>query len=272
MNAYRDDVASLNDRLAALSAEVASMPAITPIHHSLLPAAKYDELESLKARLREAFAAKPTMLTMDSLQHDVAELREFLNRVGAYVDETRSQVWPIPEPESPRWTGRTPIRVFERWGRQLDDCRPFGRGMRSDFERGAIPLSLSVFAEGAGFGIVDPRMHRLLLAGVPKKLGVVRLRRKSLLDDIERYFRPGPIVDPEFDAHFALRGSRALASALLTPIRGALLDGKYSLTSLTVGGGAVSLSWESVLIPETIVLQDWAVRVVTGIAQTVRTA
>lgn len=274
MSAYRDDLFSVNARLAALSAEVASMPAIAPLRLGLLPPEKYDELEALKTRLRATFAAPPTALTVQTLQADVAELRGFVNQLGAYVASMRNRPWPIPEPFlPPTWMlgNRTSVPyVVDRWGWQLDHCRAFGCGMRSDFERNGTPLLLSVFGHGHTFALLDQRMRRLLRAGIPKRIGVLTVRRRSVFDVVTRRFSPPVAIDPEFDAHFTVRGNGVLAPALLTPVRNALLAGKDTLMELSIGGGAVSLKWESSLEPETVVLQDWPVAVVTGIVETVR--
>ncbi|AKV01641.1 hypothetical protein AKJ09_08304 [Labilithrix luteola] len=274
VNAYRDDASSFHERLAALSAEVASLPAVTPLQRALLSPDKCRELAAVEARLREALSATPTVVTLQSLQRDVSELREFVSRIPEYLHATRSRSWPTPEPKKPEAylsLGHS-IDMFDRWGPRLERAYRFGDAVRSDFERSGIPMVLVAFAHGSTFGFTDQRMVGHLRAGVPSGLRVAAVPRRSLVDYNERARNPEIVVDPEVDAHFLVRGERSLAPPLFGPIRQALLAGRHWIRAVSVDVGAASVTWETVLVRDATIAPDWAVTVVTGIISVVRYA
>lgn len=251
------------------------MPLITPLARALLPQERFFAVEAVERRLRQTLAPEPTMETVHSLTRDVASFREFLGRVDDDVHFTQSQPWPFPQPSLPGQSltpNRFVIDVIERWGWQLENGMAFGCDMRSHFVKNHIPMCLVAYGHGSNFGLTDQRMECVLRAGAPSGLNVAVAPRSTIADVVARYFRHDVVVDREFDHHFVVYGDQGVARALFTPVRDELLECRDALFGLSLRAGAISLTWESRIVPKTVVLPEWALAAVMGVVEAVRTA
>lgn len=272
---YRDGLAGLREQLAEKRAHVADLAArLTPLRRATLTHDEVAGLDDAVVRIEKLGDADAASLTEAAMHLD--RLIELFPAVIALSAERMSIALGPPAGVAVRGNGdrinQLAADVAQRIGREpLWD----GGRVHFDIEDEGVPIRLSaaVKVTESKMRLVDS-LSAAASVKVPSALPVINVTRATSGDELLAYVfhqhRDVEVGDLAFDAKFVVRGSAAVARAVLTPDVRAGMHALAKLgVTLSLCNGAAYVTWSSKKIVAAMVLRDDAIAVVKGIRRAI---